>query len=376
MQLLTILFGVFLRGFATPTELERKAQIYTSTNKKNQTYSLIYHRSDYPLSYLDYHMKMVEENRDMINGSCKIFFTNGVDFEKNRSPFAVSLNETVRVSPIVFLSNTNLSLEDYFDLKMNYGNGAIGENEIIVSSSYSDKIAKIFKISEISELIGREITNSTDNHVYTIKGIFDMNGSLLSNYYLDDLVIGHFNNFSKIAVNPRVGFVTSKLYLENLFFLYRISVFIDPPSYGRTTIVSTSGNDFDGGGNKDLTNKIYNLQVGEANMVFVSITWFFAISSFLCIICFAVKGFNNKKCIRIVAVTSVLLGCVASLVSYFINNYVLSNPYTPYLGMLSGLFTFTFLIIFIVLCFVLDSYVFRRKHHIIATDNNYYIINI
>lgn len=376
LQVLSITFGVFLRGFGTPVDLERKAQIYTSTNKKTQTYSLIYHRSDYPLSYLDYHMKMVEENRDMINGGCKIFFTNSIDLDKSRSPFSVSIDEDNVQSAIAFLSNTSISLESYFNFKSIIGSFSIKENEIIISEDYADKIAKILGVSEKRGLVGKTIINDTDNQVYTINGIFDIGESFLSNYYSHDLVIGHFNNFSKIAINPRIGFVTSKMYLENLFFLYRISVFIDPPSYGRNTVVSTNGNDFDTGGNTDLTNKIYYTGIKEANFAVILFTWVFMLSSILCTLYFYMKKFDNKKCVRVFAISSVFLGCFSTLIAYLINNKALNNIYSPYLGILSGLFTFAYLIVFVILCFVLESNIVNRNHYGVASNDNYYIINI
>ena len=133
-------------------------------------------------------------------------------------------------------------------------------------------------LSDVEDLVDSTIFDSNSEKEYLVVGVFKDKTNLLNKFVSDNYLIGFFDDFSKNNINHSLAFTTGKSYLENLFFLYRINTYINPPNYNRTTIVSTEGNDFDSGGNSELTNTIYGFEVKTQNRFF---SWTFYISFLL-----------------------------------------------------------------------------------------------
>ncbi len=362
LQIATLILGVLMNGFGSPSIFEQRTQLYTTANKISQTYSMIYHKTDNNLSYLDYHISKIEGSENMKRAGCKIFFNNGVNEQNNKSPFRLIVNENIIDSPIVFLGNKNYSIKEYFNLTEIIGDFSLNSSsEIVISSFFAETLKKEFFISDFSNIIGMKIKNEIDQEYYIIKGIFDETATFLSKFYSQNLIIGHFEKFSKIDVNPRLGFITGKEYLENLYFIYRISTYIDSPNYGRTTVVSSTGNDFDKKGNEALTKLIYNSTAVETNFVVKIFTWFFVITSLVLLFYFVHRLFDNKKCVRIIAIIFLLNNLLIYFICQIINNNSLTAS-IPLLNIASATFNFCYALIFLFLCSILDYVYINNKN--------------
>lgn len=374
MQILMLIFGVFMHGFGRPILIEQMARQYTTANMSGQTYSLVYHKSDSSLSNLDYHVSTVERDENMKKANCKIFFSNDADAQNDKTPFRFTINSKNIDSSIVFLGNRDYSIKEYFNLEKVVGDLALNDvSDIVISTFFAEMLKTELMVSSIDEIVGITIKNEVDNEDYVIRGIFN-ESTFLSKFYLGNLIIGHFERFSRISVNPRLGFITGKSYLENLYFMYRLCTFIDPPNYGRTTIVSTVGNDFDKGGNERLTKLIYSSLNIETNSVIKTFTWAFAVGSLALLFYFSYRLFDNKKCIRLIAAISIFNVLIVYFICLLINNNLL-NSSVPYLGIVSSVFTFLYFLVLFIFIAVLDSVYGKRA---LGNSNlvDYYQINI
>lgn len=270
LQSLIFVFGIIFNGCGVAQDFEIRAKLYTSYNTNNgQTYSLIIPPSQSTsMSYLKDHIKGVERDPVLIQNNCKIFYVNRNKDDKGLVPFNLKIDDYNLHMSIVYTVDS-IDPYSYFDLDILYGDSKISDSgQVLLPFETANNIIEHTRLDSLDSLIGSTVIDDRDGHDYVVIGIFKDKTKMLDKFVSDNYLIGNFGDFSKNNTNHALAFTTGKSYLENLFFLYRINTYINPPNYNRTTIVSTNGNDFDFGGNVELTNIIYNLEIAKHKSFF------------------------------------------------------------------------------------------------------------
>lgn len=347
--------GIVCNGAGVSQDFETKAKMYTIYNSKyGQTYSLVVPPSrSSSMSYLKDHVYGLEKDPVMAK-NCKIFFVNMLGEESSESPFNLSIGGFETNMSLVY-TTSNIKPSSYFNLSLIYGRLTLDNvNEIILPKEIAVSISSNLGFDSIEKLVDSNVNDTKTGQTYSIVGIFEEKNAFLSKFVSTNYLIGSFQTFSSNNTNPCLAFSTSKNYLENLFFLYRLAVYIDPPNYNRTTFVSTEGNDFFDGGNEYLTSKIYNSTTKSENIIFQFIYYFsFAGLNVILIGLFIAKKIN-KKGIVVLSISLFAQLCFFSLLGYLIDFNVLKTSMVT-LNMISGTSIVVVSLISLLVCFVLCS---------------------
>ena len=363
-QIIMLLFGIVFNGAGVAQDFEIKAQMYTRLNKTmGQTYSLVVPpNSSMSMSYLQDHIRRIEKD-PVMKQNCKLFYVNRIIEDSEAIPFVLNYGNIGIGSSIICTVDT-IDPSLYFDLEILYGNTISNGGEILLPLDMATHLSKTSDGQPESSLIGKKIMNKNDGSKYTICGIFNDKAEILKRFASSNYIIGSFDDFNRNNINQRLAFTTGSKYLENLYFIYNLSYYINPPNYNRQTIVSLTGDDFDVGGDSEITAKIYGTQKTESNTFSMLVYGFSFVGLNATIVLASMSKRLNKKEILFLSILSFALICLFSGIGFLIDLSVLSN-----LKLRMNMVSCTSLFVTSLIFFVINLIICSRRQTDIYSGN-------
>lgn len=375
LQTIIFILFFFTEALGTPTRNEYMAKSLTDAAKSSESglvYSLIVPPSDTSnFNYLEYHLSFLNSS-DFID-DCYIFTINYCNYESNLYPFGVNINGDEVYLPVASIAGDSYT-NNYFKKELVAGEwGDIQTDDIYISDFLANELISDSdnQLESFSDLIGFTIDSLIGEQSFNVVGVYkESSESYVDHYFSTDYIIGSFTRFSRMTVKARIGYVTGKDYLSNVYFLNRINSYINSKNYNRTTVVSLSGGDFDSGGNTFLSTVANEYEQKSTNVPLLLISTFLYVGYLVFLIYLFLKKNITKEFILFLGFSSFIMLVLFFGFDLILDLLLIGSSQVVFVNMTKMTVIFIFYVIMMSFIILIDATINKSKQ-VVKNKKNY-----
>ena len=375
LQTIIFILFFFTEALGTPTRNEYMAKSLTDAAKSSESglvYSLIVPPSDASnFNYLEYHLSFLNSS-DFID-DCYIFTINYCNYESNLYPFGVNINGDEVYLPVASIAGDSYT-NNYFKKELVAGEwGDIQTDDIYISDFLANELISDSdnQLESFSDLIGFTIDSLIGEQSFNVVGVYkESSESYVDHYFSTDYIIGSFTCFSQMTVKARIGYVTGKDYLSNVYFLNRINSYINSKNYNRTTVVSLSGGDFDSGGNTFLSTVANEYEQKSTNVPLLLISTFLYVGYLVFLIYLFLKKNITKEFILFLGFSSFIMLVLFFGFDLILDLLLIGSSQVVFVNMTKMTVIFIFYVIMMSFIILIDATINKSKQ-VVKNKKNY-----
>ena len=375
LQTIIFILFFFTEALGTPTRNEYMAKSLTDAAKSSESglvYSLIVPPSDASnFNYLEYHLSFLNSS-DFID-DCYIFTINYCNYESNLYPFGVNINGDEVYLPVASIAGDSYT-NNYFKKELVAGEwGDIQTDDIYISDFLANELISDSdnQLESFSDLIGFTIDSLIGEQSFNVVGVYkESSESYVDHYFSTDYIIGSFTCFSRMTVKARIGYVTGKDYLSNVYFLNRINSYINSKNYNRTTVVSLSGGDFDSGGNTFLSTVANEYEQKSTNVPLLLISIFLYVGYLVFLIYLFLKKNITKEFILFLGFSSFIMLVLFFGFDLILDLLLIGSSQVVFVNMTKMTVIFIFYVIMMSFIILIDATINKSKQ-VVKNKKNY-----
>jgi len=375
LQTIIFILFFFTEALGTPTRNEYMAKSLTDAAKSSESglvYSLIVPPSDASnFNYLEYHLSFLNSS-DFID-DCYIFTINYCNYESNLYPFGVNINGDEVYLPVASIAGDSYT-NNYFKKELVAGEwGDIQTDDIYISDFLANELISDSdnQLESFSDLIGFTIDSLIGEQSFNVVGVYkESSESYVDHYFSTDYIIGSFTRFSRMTVKARIGYVTGKDYLSNVYFLNRINSYINSKNYNRTTVVSLSGGDFDSGGNTFLSTVANEYEQKSTNVPLLLISTFLYVGYLVFLIYLFLKKNITKEFILFLGFSSFIMLVLFFGFDLILDLLLIGSSQVVFVNMTKMTVIFIFYVIMMSFIILIDATINKSKQ-VVKNKKNY-----